>query len=209
MLYNYIMVFKDRWEAGIKLAEVIKEKYNPRKQDWIVLSLLRGGVVLGKAIEEISGILHLPLPVAKVSSPYNPEYAIGALCFNKVFIHDRSFSREQIRESIKKAREKFESYLKRFSLNEEVYDVVENKNVIIVDDGVATGSSAEAGALFVKDKGAKKIIIAVPVAPEDYIPQKFDDEIILHKAPFFSAVSQFYEDFSEITDEMVKKMIAK
>ncbi len=197
------MFFKNREEAGRKLAEVLKRRFKIEKDKFLILSLLRGGWVVGRAIEKQLKIPHLPLPVAKIPSPYNPEYGLGALCFDKVFIHDRSFSEEQIRNSLKVAREKFKKYLEKFNLKEEDYEVVKGRNVFIVDDGVATGSSAEAAALFAKDKGAIRVILAAPVAPEDFSPKNFDEAVILHKDPYFSAVSQFYEDFSPVEESKI------
>ncbi len=156
--------------------------------------------MVGKAIEKKLKIPHLPLPVAKISSPLNPEYAIGALCFDKIFIHDRSFSKQEVEEATKVARQKFEKYLKTFGLKEEDYRIVKEKTVFIVDDGVATGSSAEAAALFAKKKGAKEVVLAAPVAPADLFLQNFDREVILYKPHHFSAVSQFYEDFSPVEE---------
>ncbi len=194
------MFFKNRWEAGERLAEALKKKFKIKKDKFLILSLLRGGWVVGKAIEEKLKTPHLPLPVAKVSSPLNPEYAIGALCFDKVFIHDRGFSEKEVKEATKAARQKLERYLKTFGLKEESYMVVKGKTVFIVDDGVATGSSAEAAALFAKKKGAKGVVLAAPVAPADLFLQNFDNAVILYKPHHFSAVSQFYEDFSPVEE---------
>ena len=194
------MLFKNRWEAGERLAEILKERFAVKKDEFLILSLLRGGWVVGKAIEEKFEVPHLPLPVAKISSPLNPEYAIGALCFDKVFIHDRSFSKQEVEKATEAARQKFENYLKTFGLKEEDYRVVKGKRVFIVDDGVATGSSVEAAALFAKEKGAKKVVLAAPVAPADLSLQNFDKEVILYKPHHFSAVSQFYEDFSPVEE---------
>ena len=194
------MLFKNRWEAGERLAQVLKENFKIKKDEYLILSLLRGGWVVGKAIAKKLDIPHLPLPVAKIASPLNPEYAIGALCFDKVFIHDRSFSKQEVKEALERAKQKFEKYLKTFGLKEEDYEAIEGKAVFIVDDGVATGSSAEAAALFAKEKGAKRVVLAAPVAPADLFLQNFDEEIVLYKPHHFSAVSQFYEDFSPVEE---------
>ncbi len=196
------MRFRDRRDAGKKLAKKVQKLFKNLPESFIV-SLLRGGAIVGETISKELNVPHLLLPVAKIPSPLNPEYALGALCFDKIFLRDTSFERWEIKESIKQAKEKFLRYLKDFEIKEKDYDILKDKTAFIVDDGIATGSTVEAAALFLKTKGPKKIILLSPVAPADFSPQNFDNVLILHKDPYFSAVSQFYEKFEQVEKEKI------
>jgi putative phosphoribosyl transferase len=203
------MLFKDRSCAGKKLASLLQKKL--KKVDFVI-SLLRGGVVVGAEIARRFKIPHLPLPVAKISHPYNPELAIGALCFDKIYWENKNIS--NVSSQIKLAKEKFNSYLKRFSLKKSFYKKilpagrqVKNKIVVLVDDGIATGATVKAAGLFLKSQKPKKLILASPVAPTDFYADQFDEIIIFHRDPFLSAISQYYESFPQVEDEEIKRFL--
>lgn len=206
-----MMIFKDRAEAGKKLAEVLVFRKN--QKNIVVASLLRGGVVLGQIIARKFKADHIPLAVAKIPAPENPELAIGALCFDIVYLDSSIVSmlgldQATIKDQIVAARKKFSGYVERFSLNEKkLGQKIKNKIVVLTDDGIATGSSIKAAALFIKSRFAKKIILAVPVAPTDFEEKGFAKVIILHKDPFLASVSQFYERFPQVEDNEVKKIL--
>jgi len=200
-------VFKDRVDAGKKLADLIIEsdffKNIKDKKNIIVISLLRGGVVVGEQIAKKIGVKNLYLPVAKISSPFNQELAIGALCFFEVYwekgvLDLYHFSDEEKNNQLKKAKEKFFSYLQKFNIKEEDFDRIKNKIVILVDDGIATGATVVASFYFLKTKKPKKVVLASPVASYDFKNPGFDKLFIYHKDENFSAISQFYEDFSPV-----------
>ncbi len=207
------MIFKDRRDAGRKLLVKLFQKLKKTKQKIVVLSLLRGGTEVGDIIAKGLSAKHLPLVVAKISSPDNPELAIGALCFDTVYLEKKvidmlAIDKSDIRSQIQKAKEKFNSYLKRFGIKQNVLSRwMKNKIAIIVDDGVATGSTIKVAILFVKSKNPKSIILAIPVAPEDFSIPGIDKEFILHKANDFKAVSQFYKRFPQVEDDDVKRMM--
>src|SRR3989304_603473 len=115
------MIFKDRQDAGRKLLVRLFEdqeiKKNKRKV--VVVSLLRGGIVIGDIIAKGLQVKHLPLVVSKIPAPHNPELALGALCFDvtyleKSVVNSLGLSRGEIVDQIGIAKEKFNSYLKRF-----------------------------------------------------------------------------------------------
>jgi len=209
------MVFKDREEAGEKLSELLKKdrSFIRSKKKAIVVSLLRGGVVVGNIIAKKLKIKHLPLVVTKIPAPYNSELAIGALCFNITYLEKQivsplSLNHFSVQSQIKIAKNKFNLYCKKFSINKKIYDrLLKNKIVVLVDDGIATGSSIKTSLLFLKTKKPKKIFLAAPVAPTDFDSGNFDKVFILHYDPSFSAVSQFYTSFPQLEDEEVKKLI--
>lgn len=203
------MIFKDRAEAGKKLAEILSKK---NLKNLVVISLLRGGVVVGEEISRRLKINHLPLAVAKIPAPYQSELAIGALCFDFTYLESRivislNIDKPTIKKQVNIAKEKFRSYLERFNLKKSIYKKIKNKIVVLVDDGIATGSTVKAALLFVKSLKPRKIILVSPVAPTDFINPGFDQLIILHYDPSFSSVSQFYLDFPQVEDEEIKKIL--
>jgi len=209
------MIFKDRQEAGRKLLVRLFEdrgiKKNKRKV--IVVSLLRGGIIVGDIIAKGLQVKHLPLVVTKIPAPHSPELAIGALCFDvtyleKIVVNSLGLEKSEIVNQIEVARKKFNSYLERFEIKKSLYSrSLKNKIVVLTDDGIATGSTVKAAILYLKSKKIKSIILAVPVAPSDFSIVGVDKELILHKNFAFGAVSQFYEHFSQIEDNEVKKIL--
>lgn len=196
------MLFQDRLDAGNQLAD----RLTGYKNNSIVVSLLRGGVIVGDAIAKKLKIPHLFLAAVKISHPDQSELAIGALCFNKIYLDNQYvsfFDKKTTNQQVKNAKIKFSSYLKRFNLKKISFKTIKNKTVILVDDGIATGATVKAALIFLKSQGPKKIILAVPVTPTDFKNPGFDEIIILHCDPSFSAVSQFYQNFPQIEDEEI------
>lgn len=206
------MLFKDRADAGEKLANLLSKRLANDRDKVIVVSLLRGGVVVGSIIAKKLALIHLPLVVTKIPAPFQPELAIGGLCFKQTFlktsvINSLGLTNLEINEQQQVAKTKFVEYCQRFNLKEKNYSIIKNKAVILVDDGVATGSTVMAARLFLKERGAKKIILAVPVAPTDFHVPGFNQIIIFHKDPYLSAISQFYVSFPQVEDEEVRKLL--
>lgn len=215
LYYKNYMIFKDRKEAGEKLAQVLINHRLIKKnlKNTIVVSLLRGGFIVGYQIAKKLSLPHLPLPVAKISTPHQKELAIGALCFNQIYWEKNIFSslnlsNEIINQQIKKTKEKFDNYCLEFNIKEKIFSLIKNKVVVLVDDGIATGSSVNCAFLFLKSKKPKKLILASPVAPSDFTNPGFDEEIILFKDPYLSAVSQYYQNFFQVKSEEIKKLIS-
>lgn len=212
------MIFKDRQEAGQLLAKKIaKDKdLKKHKNNLMVISLLRGGVVIGAQISRKLNIPHYPLIVAKIPAPYNPELALGGLCFkavylNKSTINSLNLSKNQLHQQILEAKKKQASYLKQFNLPSEndYQKLIKNKTVILTDDGIATGATIKAAFKYVKSQQPKTVILAVPVAPIDFIWKGFDKTFIIQKPVDFSAVSQFYQSFSQIKEEEIKNFLTE
>jgi predicted phosphoribosyltransferase len=204
---DFMAIFKDRVDAGEKLADLINQsnflKKIKNKTSIIVVSLLRGGVVVGQQIAKKIGAKNFPLPVAKISSPQNPELAIGAFCFSLIYwekevLDSYFFDKNDIDNQLKKAKDKFFSYCQKFNIDERSFDSLKNKVIILVDDGIATGATVLNAFYFLRTKKPKKIILASPVAPHDFKNPGFDQVFICHQEKYFSAISQFYEDFSSV-----------
>lgn len=204
-------MFHDRKDAGVKLAEVLS-KYKEDK-DGIVIGLPRGGVVVAY---EIAKALHLPLNViivAKLRAPNNPELAIGALAGKEVFIDKEmvdslEISEKYLQEEIERRKKDVDRKIKLFAKGPAKF---QQKTVIIVDDGMATGSTMHSAVQAIKKEKPKKIVLALPVAPPESL-EKFDglvDEIICLIQPAnMYAVGQFYESFPQTSDEEVVKILA-
>lgn len=201
------MLFQDRFDAGNQLADRLTDY----KNNSIVVSLLRGGIIVGAEIANKLKVGHFPLAVAKIPAPFQSELAIGALCFDFTYLESRlinslALDKLTVRQQISLAKEKFNSYLKQFDLKKSNYRL-KNKTVVLVDDGIATGSTVKAALLFIKSLRPKKIISAIPVAPIDFETAGFDETIILHREQNFSSVSQFYKSFPQVDDDEIKRLL--
>jgi putative phosphoribosyl transferase len=202
-------MFNDRADAGRQLAEKLR-KYSGANS--ILLAIPRGGVTVAY---EISKELKIPVDVIivrKVGHPYNPEYALGAVGVDGSFIHTahgQGVSQEYIDSMVReKQSEAKERYLELRGDKPPID--LKDKIAILVDDGVATGSTMLMAVMLVKEKNPKKIVIAVPVAPPDTIKQleKVADEVINLLAPYgFMAIGQYYRDFSQVSTEEAKRML--
>lgn len=205
------ILFKNRTEAGLLLAKRLA-KY--KKTAAVVLGLPRGGMVTASVVAKT---LSLPLglvSVKKIGHPQNPEYAIGAVSESGNHIEnegetktiDRTWLMEEIarkQAEAKAAREKF--WGSRAALD------LQGKTVIVVDDGVATGLTLFVAVKDVQHKRPNKIVVAVPVSPKDTaekIKKEVDEFITVSIPEFFSgAVGSYYEDFSQVSDEEVVRLL--
>lgn len=203
------MFFEDRKDAGQKLAQALL-KY--KDDDVVVLALPRGGVVTAY---EIAKALNAPLDLAlahKIGHPYHAEYAIAAITENGFIVGnpremqtvDKAWFENEKKRQMKELKRKRDLYLKDKPSN-----VLKDKVVILVDDGIATGLTMQAGILEVKHQNPKKIIVAVPVAPQstaELIKSQGSDFvglIVPTDYDFLGAVGAYYEDFSQTEDQEV------
>lgn len=196
-------IFKDRQAAGQVLAHRLKHLSSDGGT--IVLGIPRGGVVVAA---EVAETLKLPLDVLvtrKIGAPNQPELALGAVDPDGEVIGDvGGIVEAEFREL--KRREKL--YRKEGKpLN------VENKIVILVDDGIATGATTLAAINYLKRHQAKKIVLAVPVASREAVDKvvrelgQFGEAIVLEISGDFQAVGQFYQKFEEVTDSEVVQLL--
>lgn len=203
------MIFKNRQEAGKLLShKLIPYKTKP---DALILGLPRGGVIVAF---EVAQALELPLDIIcpqKIGAPFNAELALGAITdtgegfFNRELIDELELPKEYLEESIMRAKNEAREKLQRYRKKKEPIEL-KDKIVIICDDGLATGATMKASILSVKNKQAKKIVVAVPVGPMDTLNEihKMADEVIcLHSPALFYGVGEFYSDFSQTSDQQV------
>jgi putative phosphoribosyl transferase len=207
--------FPNRVEAGRQLAQKL-EKYAGRN-DVIVLGLPRGGVPVAN---EVAKRLRAPLDVfivRKLGVPGFEELAAGAIASGGVRVLNEDVMRaiphaDQAIEAVT-ARERAE--LQR---REQVYredrlpPELRDRIAILVDDGLATGATMRAAVKALRQREAAKIVVAVPVGPPDTcheIEEQADETICLSTPEFFQAVGQYYDDFSQTTDEDVRELLGR
>lgn len=201
-------MFYDRDDAADKLITALEQF---KHEQVIILAIPRGGVPIGK---KVADALNFPMDISlikKIGHPVNPEYAIGAVGLENTFFTDADgmVTKDYVDEQVEKIRVKLKERYKKYMGNKDPLDL-EQKTVVITDDGIATGSTILATIQMVRKKGAAKVIVAAPVGPPAAvrkIREEADDVICLEIPPDFSAVGQFYESFDQVSDEEVVAML--
>ena len=204
-------MFADRSDAGLKLAAELAVM-GPWP-DAIVLGIPRGGVVVAA---QVARALDLPLDVlaaAKVSSPTNPEFAIGAVAPDGDVYANRSsgFSAGEVRAQAGPALAKVHHALSVFRAGRDPLHIT-GREVLLIDDGLATGLTALAAVEYLNRCDASRIVLAVPVAPQsavDELEPHVDSLVVLEVAEGFSAVGQFYSVFGQTDDAEVIALLAE
>ena len=215
------MLFKDRTDAAKQLAERLywlKNEIQENKSSVVIVAVPRGGVVIGNIIASQLGA-RLDLVVSrKIGAPFNPELAIGAVMPDgSYFLNDvaemMNVSQDFIESQIEKEVKEIDRRLIEFRGDREYYNELEDKIVVLVDDGIATGATILASAKWIKDKhNCRQLIIAVPLAPRDILEdlnRVADKVIVLYTPEPFGAVGRFYHDFNQVSDDEVKDMMKK
>jgi putative phosphoribosyl transferase len=204
-MYNEML--KDRIEAGLLLSDKLKKYQN---SDTIILAVPRGGIPIGY---EIAKRLHLPLDIVlskKIGYPSNKEFAIGAVSLDSMVIDEHlDVPKEYIENEIVRLRKLLQGKYELYMGNREPLDI-KGKNIIIVDDGIATGNTLLVSIAMLRKKNPAKIIVAVPVIPYDTVEvfeQHTDEFIYLIASKYFSAVGGFYEEFHQVEDDEVIRML--
>lgn len=205
------MMFKDRVDAAEKLA---KKLQSLKIHDPVILAIPRGGVVTGDIIAKKLGAKLDIIVSRKVSAPYNPELAIGAV------MHDGSFfpntdiiiglnvHKKFIEQEIASELKEIERRLNLFRGGKD-YNLAD-KTVILVDDGIATGATMFAAIEWVKNQKPKQLIVAIPVGPQDTIERlsKVAEVVVLDAPLFFNAVGEFYDVFEQVEDYQVMEIMS-
>lgn len=203
--------FKNRKIAGQKLADRLLKYTNGKV---VILALPRGGVIIAN---EIAKAIKAPLDLIitrKIGHPLDPEYAIGAITeeghllgnISELAAVNQDWLKGEIENQKHEAKRRRKKYLKNMTRPD-----LENKVIIIVDDGIATGYTMEAAIYQAKTYKPQKIIIAVPVMPPDFA-QKIKpevDELVAATIPmyFLGAISAYYEEFPQVSDEEVIELL--
>jgi putative phosphoribosyl transferase len=205
--------FPNRSEAGRALARELS--HYAERGDVVVLALPRGGVPVGF---EVAHALHAPLDVflvRKLGVPQYEELAMGAIAsggmrvLNESIIRQLGITAEQIEEVAKSEQRELERRERAFR-DGLPPNHVDNRICILVDDGLATGSSMRAAVLALKEQNPQRIVVAVPVGAADTcteLEKLADEAVCLYTPEPFMSVGRWYDDFSQLTDEEVRAYI--
>ncbi|MDP1700261.1 MAG: phosphoribosyltransferase family protein [Aestuariivirga sp.] len=207
--------FTSRTQAGQLLAEEVAKF---RFEQPVVLALPRGGVPVAL---EVARLLKAPLElllVRKIGVPWQPELAAAAivdgerrdLVFNDEVMSTLGLERHEIEKAAAKEIAEIDRRRKLYLKGREPVSVM-GRTAIVVDDGIATGTTVKAALQALKKRSPKRLVLAVPVAPGDRINELstyVDDIICLHQPYPFMAIGDFYRDFHQVADEEVIEMLA-
>ena len=207
------MIFKDRRDAGRQLA---KKLMYLKGEDVVVLGIPRGGVVVAEEVARALGASLDIVVTKKIEAPGEPEFALGAVTQEGEVLMDRQAAEslgatpEYLSEEIRRKKEEVKRRIEVLR-GGGPYPTLEGKVVVIVDDGIATGSSVTAAVLSVKKRNPKKLVVAVPVAPPDAVGTLGEEgvEVVCLETPeSFLAIGEFYQDFEQVEDIEVKRILS-
>jgi predicted phosphoribosyltransferase len=219
------VIFKNRIDAGEKLAKKLswlkqdRLKEERRQQSTVILAIPRGAVIIGDVIaSEFDAKLDVVVS-RKIGAPNNPELAIGAVMpdgsyfINQEIVNMLNIPEEYIQIQAHEQVKEIDRRLMSYRGSKKYDNEFDDKIVVLVDDGIATGATMLASGHWIKNKQhCKKLVIAVPVAPRtilDDLNQVADEVIVLYSPLSFEAVGQFYQDFSQVSDCEVKEIMKK
>jgi len=206
-------MFINQSQAGKLLGERLKQE--PIKEA-VVLSLASGGVKVGKAAANLLDLPHSVIVAKRVVQPRDEELALGAisesknsLCLNERLIKELKIPKEEVIFLVAEAVRKVKETKSQLALKREV--ALEGKVIILIDDGAATGATMTAAVREARGKKAKRIIVGLPVAPKETaktLEKEADEVIVLERPEIFFSVSQFYENFPQVSLEETKKLLS-
>ncbi|MFH9348902.1 phosphoribosyltransferase family protein [Kitasatospora sp. NPDC017646] len=206
--------FTDRTDAGRQLAARLAHLAG---RDTVVVALPRGGVPVAA---EVATALGAPLDICvirKLGVPYQPELAMGAIGEGGVRVLNEQVLRlarvgdDQLAEVERRERTELARRARRYRGDRPAADL-RGRTVVVVDDGIATGSTAKAACRIVRARGAARVVLAVPVAPRDWTDRLAEvaDELVCVDTPSpFFAIGEFYTDFSQTGDDEVLRLLAE
>lgn len=207
------IIFQDRADAGYRLAKALQAYAN--REDVVVLGIPRGGVPVAF---EVAKALHAPLDIflsRKLGVPGQEELAFGAIASGGVRVLDQEIvdgvgiSKEQIERITEKVRKELERRERAYRGTRAPL-TIEGQAVLLVDDGIATGSSMRAAINALRQMKPARLVVAVPVAPQSTCSRlraEVDEFVCLQTPKYFYAIGQFYDDFSQIADDEVTELL--
>jgi putative phosphoribosyl transferase len=208
------MRFRDRTDAGRQLAALLTHY---RAESPLVLGLPRGGIPVAY---EVARTLGAPLDVwvvRKVGAPGQPELGLGAVAEGGALFLDRGmmrslgFSETVVMQTAEREAEEVTARVARFRGPHPAPEL-QGRTVILVDDGVATGGTVRAAIRALRERRPGRIVLAVPVGAVESLEvlrDEVDDIVCVHPAEFMMAVGEFYDDFSQTSDEEVQELLAR
>ena len=203
-------MFKDRKDAGRRLGQVLLPY---REKNPLVLAIPRGGVEVGYEAARILNADFSLLICRKLPYPDNPESGFGAIAEDgTLYINETaatSLPERVIEQIIEEQSREIERRIATLRKGQPLPDIRE-RTVILIDDGIAMGSTMHAAVSLCRKRAVKELVVAVPVAGEHAIRefgQIVDDLIVLESPPYFYAVAQVYENWYDVSDEEVLEII--
>ncbi len=206
--------FENRIDAGRQLGQSLATLQLKRP---LILALPRGGVVVG---DEVAKILHAPMDVVisrKIAAPGHPEFGIGSLSedekpqFKKEYLNYFNLEDDQKEFMIMEEKGELRRRIELYRGGKPLADV-SGKTIVVVDDGLATGVTAEAAGSYLRSLNPAKLILAVPVGPTEISPElknNFDQIICLRSLENLQSVGMWYREFKQVEDSEVIDVLQK
>jgi putative phosphoribosyl transferase len=207
------VIFADRTEAGERLGEALRPLAGSNA---VVLAIPRGGVIVGEAAARaVDAPLDVVVP-RKIGAPGNPELAIGAVApgirvLDRRMVRGLGVTDAYLDREIAAQEAEIERRQHAYRQGRPPQPV-SGRVAIVIDDGVATGSTAVAALRWAREQGAERVVLAVPVAPPqslDRLRAEADDVVVLETPSPFFAVGEWYRDFDQTTDRQVMDALAR
>lgn len=208
------MLFADRTDAGRRLGAILQHL---RHEPLVVLGLPRGGVPVAFEVAKVLGSPLDVIVVRKLGVPFQPELAMGAVgedgvrIINDEVVRMAGVSPEELAAVEARERAELERRARRFR-GDRPRLPLEGRTALVIDDGIATGSTARAACRVARSRGASRVVLAVPVAPEgwaDRIGNDADECVSIETPESFFAIGEFYANFSQTSDDEVAACLAR
>lgn len=201
-------LFADRAEAGRDLADRLSAW---RDSDAVVAGIARGGIVVAAAVADALALPLTAVAVRKLGMPGHEEVALGAIAAGVRVVDERAVRRAGVGadELERIESQERERLARREALIPDAAPPLSQRTVLLIDDGIATGATAETAARGVRRRAPARIVLAVPVAPADWHPEVgvVDEYICAHPIDRLWAVGGYYDDFTQTSDEQVRRLL--
>lgn len=207
-------MFRDRRDAGRRLAGRL---VHYRALDPVVVGMPRGGVPVAAEVADRLGAPLEIIVVRKIGCPWQPELGIGAIAegdvrvLNEALVEEIGLRPDEVEDATAPEREELARRVRRYRGGRAAIPV-DGRLVILVDDGLATGYTARAAIEALRRRGVRHVVLAVPVAPEDSVAalRRVADEVaVVDIPPWFRSIGEFYENFSQTSDDEVISLLAR